>query len=169
MSGAGPISRPFVVYTNPIAGKRGAFLPDPMPLPPVSTWMMERLSNGRMTRIVKDSSFTDVQSTLPFGEVQFYHTTGRMAEVREALRRIIQGRMPLDEVEMIVPDEEYTLAISTMCASLGLSCSFADGLPAITSGMGRAAHFLLNWLESGYQVRPLVSIFAAAIDYVLRT
>ncbi|GAK43173.1 hypothetical protein TCA2_5668 [Paenibacillus sp. TCA20] len=134
------------------------FLPDPMPLPPVSTWMMERLSNGRMTRIVKDSSFTDVQSTLPFGEVQFYHTTGRMAEVREALRRIIQGRMPLDEVEMIVPDEEYTLAISTMCASLGLSCSFADGLPAITSGMGRAAHFLLNWLESGYQVRPLVSM-----------
>lgn len=134
------------------------FLPDPMPLPPVSAWMMERLSNGRMTRIVADSSFTDVQSTLPFGEVQFYHATGRMAEVREALRRIIQGRMPLDEVEMIVPDEEYTLAISTMCASLGLSCSFADGLPAITSGMGRAAHFLLNWLESGYQVRPLVSM-----------
>lgn len=134
------------------------FLPDPMPLPPVFAWMMERLSNGRMTRIVADSSFTDVQSTLPFGEVQFYHATGRMAEVREALRRIIQGRMPLDEVEMIVPDEEYTLAISTMCASLGLSCSFADGLPAITSGMGRAAHFLLNWLESGYQVRPLVSM-----------
>ena len=133
-------------------------LPDPMPLPPVSARMMERLSNGRMTRIVADSSFTDVQSTLPFGEVQFYHATGRMAEVREALRRIIQGRMPLDEVEMIVPDEEYTLAISTMCASLGLSCSFADGLPAITSGMGRAAHFLLNWLESGYQVRPLVSM-----------
>lgn len=134
------------------------FLPDPMPLPPVFAWMMERLSNGRMTRIVADSSSTDVQSTLPFGEVQFYHATGRMAEVREALRRIIQGRMPLDEVEMIVPDEEYTLAISTMCASLGLSCSFADGLPAITSGMGRAAHFLLNWLESGYQVRPLVSM-----------
>lgn len=133
-------------------------LPDPIPLPPVSARMMERLSNGRMTRIVADSSFTDVQSRLPFGEVQFYHATGRMAEVREALRRIIQGRMPLDEVEMIVPDEEYTLAISTMCASLGLSCSFADGLPAITSGMGRAAHFLLNWLESGYQVRPLVSM-----------
>lgn len=133
-------------------------LPDPMPLPPVSARMMERLSNGRMTRIVADSSFTDVQSTLPFEEVQFYHASGRMAEVREALRRIIQGRMPLDEVEMIVPDEEYTLAISTMCASLGLSCSFADGLPAITSGMGRAAHFLLNWLESGYQVRPLVSM-----------
>lgn len=133
-------------------------LPDPMPLPPVSARMMERLSNGRMTRIVTDSSFTDVHSRLPFGEVQFYHATGRMAEVREALRRIIQGRMPLDEVEMIVPDEEYTLAISTMCASLGLSCSFTDGLPAITSGMGRAAHFLLNWLESGYQVRPLVSM-----------
>lgn len=133
-------------------------LPDPMPLPPVSARMMKRLSNGRMTRIVADSSFTDVQSRLPFGEVQFYQATGRMAEVHEALRRIIQGRMPLDEVEMIVPDEEYTLAISTMCASLGLSCSFADGLPAITSGMGRAAHFLLNWLESGYQVRPLVSM-----------
>ncbi|MGG3456655.1 PD-(D/E)XK nuclease family protein [Paenibacillus rhizolycopersici] len=144
--------------TTQLQGNVELILPDPMPLPPVSARMMERLSNGRMTRIVADSSFTDVQSTLPFGEVQFYHATGRMAEVREALRRIIQGRMPLDEVEMIVPDEEYTLAISTMCASLGLSCSFADGLPAITSGLGRAAHFLLNWLESGYQVRPLVSM-----------
>lgn len=133
-------------------------LPDPMPLPPVSARMMERLSNGRMTRIVADSSFTDVQSTLPFGEVQFYHATGRLAEVRESLRRIIQCRIPLDEVEMIVPDAEYALAISTMCTSLGLPCSFADGLPVITSGMGRAAHFLLNWLESGYQVRPLVSM-----------
>lgn len=66
--------------------------------------------------------------------------------------------MPLDEVEMIVPDEEYALVISTMCASFGLPSSFADGLPVITSGMGRAAHFLLNWLESGYQVRQLVSM-----------
>lgn len=66
-------------------------LPDPMPLSLVSARMMERLSNGRMTRIIADSSFTDVQSTLPFGEVQFYHATGRLAEVREALRRIIQA------------------------------------------------------------------------------
>ncbi|NTZ17290.1 PD-(D/E)XK nuclease family protein [Paenibacillus sp. JMULE4] len=131
-------------------------LPDPMPLSPVSARMLERLSNGRMTRIIAVSSFTDVQSTMPFGKVQFYHATGRLAEVREALRRIIQGRMPLDEVEMIVPDEEYALVISTMCASFGIPCSYADGLPVITSGMGRAAHFLLNWLESGYQVRQLV-------------
>ncbi|WP_190287549.1 hypothetical protein [Paenibacillus darwinianus] len=74
------------------------------------------------------------------------------------MRRIIQGRMPLDEVEMIIPDAEYALAILTMCASLGLPCSFADGLPVITSEMGRAAHFLLNWMESGYQVRQLVSM-----------
>lgn len=133
-------------------------LPDPLPLPMVSTRMLEQLSNGRITSIKADSSFTEVQSTLPFGKVQFYHATGKLAEVREALRRIIQGRIPLDEVEMIVPDEEYALAISTMGASLGLPCSFADGLPVITSGMGRAAHFLLNWLESGYQVRLLVSM-----------
>ncbi|MCZ8511472.1 PD-(D/E)XK nuclease family protein [Paenibacillus filicis] len=133
-------------------------LPDPMPLPLVSARMLERLSNSRMTRIKTDASFTDVNSALPFGEVQFYHATGKLAEVREAFRRIIQGRIPLDEVEMIVPDEEYAVAISTMCASLDLSCSFANGLPVITSGMGRAAHFLLNWLESGYQVRLLVSM-----------
>ncbi|MEI7028328.1 PD-(D/E)XK nuclease family protein [Paenibacillus sp. y28] len=133
-------------------------LPDPMPLPLVSTKMLERLSNGRMTKIKTDASFTDTNSTLPFGEVQFYHATGKLAEVREALRRIIQGQIPLDEVEMIVPDAEYALAISTMCASLGLPCSFADGLPVTTSGIGRAAHFLLNWLESGYQVRQLVSM-----------
>lgn len=133
-------------------------LPDPMPLPLVSTRMLGRLSNSRMTRIKMDASFTDVNSALPFGEVRFYHATGKLAEVREAFRRIIQGRIPLDEVEMIVPDEEYAVAISTMCASLDLSCSFANGLPVITSGMGRAAHFLLNLLESGYQVRLLVSM-----------
>ncbi len=129
-----------------------------MPLPLVSTKMLERLSNGRMTKIKTDASFTDNNSTLPFGEVQFYHATGKLAEVRKALRRIIHGQIPLDEVEMIVPDAEYALAISTMCASLGLPCSFADGLPVTTSGIGRAAHFLLNWLESGYQVQQLVSM-----------
>jgi RecB family exonuclease len=133
-------------------------LPDPMPLPPVSARMLERLSNGRMTRILADPPFTDAQSTLPFEKVQFYHAAGKSAECREALKRIIQGRMPLDEVEMIVPDEEYALILSTLCASLGFPCSFADGLPVTASGMGRAVHFLLSWLESGYPVRQLVSM-----------
>ena len=155
MSGAGPISPAFVVYTNPIAGKRGAFSARPYA---ASTGF--HLDDGAVVKRTddkdcKDSSFTDVQSTLPFGEVQFYHTTGRMAEVREALRRIIQGRMPLDEVEMIVPDEEYTLAISTMCLWSFLFLRRRATCDYIRNGKSRP--FPLNWLESGYQVRPLVS------------
>lgn len=133
-------------------------LPAPMPLPPVSNRMLERLFDGRMTIIKADPSFTDVQSTLPFSEVQFYHATGRLAEVREALRRIVQGLIKLDEVEIIVPDDEYAMAISSLCASLCLPCSYENGLPVTTSRMGRAAHFLLKWLESGYQVRLLISM-----------
>lgn len=133
-------------------------MPGPMMLPPVFNRMLERLSKGRMTRIQADSSLFEVYSTRSFRKVQMYRATGKLAEVREALRRIVTARIPLDEVEMIVPDAEYALVVSTLCASLSFPYSFAEGLPAATSRMGRAAHTLLNWLESGYQVRLLASM-----------
>ncbi|MFC0212431.1 PD-(D/E)XK nuclease family protein [Paenibacillus chartarius] len=133
-------------------------MPDPMLLSPVSARMVERLSNGRITRIQVDPFFFAEQSTLSLHDVHMFHATGKLAEVREALRRIISARIPLDEVEMIVSDAEYALAISTLCASMNLPCSFAEGLAFETSRMGRAAHSLLNWLESGYQSQLLVSM-----------
>ncbi|UUZ84562.1 hypothetical protein LJK88_13370 [Paenibacillus sp. P26] len=129
-----------------------------MLLSPVSVRMVERLSNGRITRIQADPPIFGEESVLPLQDVHMFHATGKLSEVREVLRRIISAQIPLDEVEMIISDAEYAIAISTLCDSMNLPCSFSEGLSLETSRMGRAALSLLNWLESGYHVRSLMSM-----------
>ncbi|GAB7057883.1 hypothetical protein JCM16163A_46320 [Paenibacillus sp. YK5] len=133
-------------------------MPDSMLLSPVSVRMVERLSNGRITRIQADPPIFGEETALPLQDVHMFHATGKLSEVREVLRRIISAQIPLDEVEMIISDAEYALAISTLCDSMNLPCSFSEGLSLETSRMGRVALSLLNWLESGYQVRSLMSM-----------
>jgi ATP-dependent helicase/nuclease subunit B len=99
----------------------------------------------------------------------FYRANGEVNEVREVVRRCLERKIPVDQVEVIVSDPKtyipllYELAERFKGGDQGprngitplLRMTFADGLPARYSRPALALKLWLSWIESNY-LQPLL-------------
>lgn len=79
----------------------------------------------------------------------FFSAGRRHEEIDEIVRRILQRKIPLDQVELCALPEE-ALLIQERLTGAGFPCTFEAGLPATSSRPGQALAGLLTWIEHGY-------------------
>ncbi|MBP1658829.1 MAG: hypothetical protein H6P95_21 [Candidatus Aminicenantes bacterium] len=96
------------------------------------------------------------------GSLEIFRAVGPVNECREALRRIIEGRTSLDQVELICPPgPAYVTALHGLSLRTGLALTFGDGLPLALTSPGRVFVGLLDWIEAGYPSSSLARLIAS--------
>lgn len=91
------------------------------------------------------------------GTVGMFHAYGITNEVREVLRRIHQDEIPLDQVTVAVPSDEYRGAFLNLSRELGFGITIMEGIPAALTGPGRALQGLVNWVRENFSAASLLS------------
>jgi len=72
-------------------------------------------------------------------------------EVREALRRVMSGNIPWDQVELVATDARvYGAAVYATCQRLGIPLTMSTGLDLSRTRVGRAVHGYLRWVRDSY-------------------
>jgi CRISPR/Cas system-associated exonuclease Cas4 (RecB family) len=66
-------------------------------------------------------------------------------EIREILRRAIDGGLTFDDIEIAATDDDsYAIAVDTVCTTLGIEASMTRGVPITATRVGRQ---VLEWLD----------------------
>lgn len=97
--------------------------------------------------------FDPEKAPAPFGDgtVSLFSATGPTNECREVLRRVIQAKHPLDEVEVICPPgSAYPVIFQVIAAKADLNVTFAEGIPLGFTSPGKVFSGLLDWLENDF-------------------
>ncbi len=91
------------------------------------------------------------------GTVGMFHAYGLTNEVREVLRRIHHDEIPLDQVTVAVPSDEYRGAFLNLSRELGFGLTIMEGIPAALTRPGRALQGLVNWVREDFSTASLLS------------
>ncbi|MBD2872552.1 PD-(D/E)XK nuclease family protein [Paenibacillus arenilitoris] len=120
--------------------------------------LVHKLTAGNYAILSNPADWTQSDSSFPFETAEYFHATGALAEVREVMRRIVERKIPLDQVEIITSDYvRGAAAIYTAAASVSVPCTFAEGLPNGITNAGKAAKLYIDWLESDFQLEPIIT------------
>ena len=123
------------------------------------------LTDARLLRLVRSPS----ESTLPKGDgsALLFRAVGEINEVREVLRRCLEKKIPLDQVEVLCTDvNTYVPLIYETFARLArasepldlIPVTFEGGIPARKSRPGRALVAWLSWIREDFPQPLLVQM-----------
>ena len=75
-------------------------------------------------------------------------------ELRSVLRRILEAGLAWDEVEIVAADSKlYGSALHALASGLKIPVTYADGIDASRTRVGRAVKAYLDWIEGGFHAR----------------
>ena len=106
------------------------------------------------------------------GSVKLFRAVGEINEVREALRRCLSDKQPVDDVEILHTDAATYIPLIYGTARRyfsepdrpeGVPVTFADGIPANLSRPGRALVAWLRWIQEDYPQRLLVEMISEGL------
>lgn len=83
--------------------------------------------------------------------IQLFQAVGPTNECREVCRRILQSKVPFDQVEVIhPPDSLYPSIFHGLSKKTGLKFTSAEGLPLGFTTPGKVYSFIIRWIEDEY-------------------
>jgi len=106
------------------------------------------------------------------GSVKLFRAVGEINEVREALRRCLSDKQPVDDVEILHADAATYVPLIYATARRyfsepdrpeGVPVTFAEGIPASLSRPGRALVAWLRWTQEDYPQRLLVEMISEGL------
>jgi CRISPR/Cas system-associated exonuclease Cas4 (RecB family) len=106
--------------------------------------------------------FDPKKSPDPFndGSVSLFHALGESNEVREVFRRILEGKIPFDEVEVLVTTvDPYVPLIYEIASCRDLPVTFSSGIPVGFTRPGRAICYYLDWQADEFRATFLSRLF----------
>ncbi len=84
--------------------------------------------------------------------VDLFRAASITDELREVLRRVIEGGWSWDQVEIVTPDPAaYGSALHALSRQLEIPATYAVGLPIERTRPGRVVQAYLDWIEEGFQ------------------
>ncbi|WP_339278847.1 PD-(D/E)XK nuclease family protein [Paenibacillus sp. FSL W8-1187] len=125
---------------------------------PVERRMLERIAGSSTHVLGAGEAFPACLEGRAAGRggAAMFRAAGKLAEAREALRRLLGAELPLDRAEIVIPpDSGYEGAVQALCAALGLPATYAAGRHVSQARAGRAALALLDWAGGGYGAESL--------------
>jgi ATP-dependent helicase/nuclease subunit B len=97
------------------------------------------------------------------GSVSLFHSLGESNEVREVFRRILEGKIPFDEVEILVTTvDPYVPLIYEIASSYDLPVTFSSGIPISFTRPGRALSYYLDWQADEFTASLLSHLFTGS-------
>jgi ATP-dependent helicase/nuclease subunit B len=145
-------------YVEPL-GDALIILDDTCRLTNAAEMVIHQLSEQRKV-LCSNESFTEPNSGFPFQALSMFQALGSLAEIKETFRRIASRYTAWDHVEIVLSNyAAYVPKVYALLRSLGIPCSFAQGLPFRASSLGNAALTCLEWIESDFHVDSLVQAF----------
>ncbi|MET3289302.1 UNVERIFIED_CONTAM: hypothetical protein ABID98_001872 [Brevibacillus sp. OAP136] len=122
--------------------------------------ILNTITRNQLSVLESDVPFTTSNSGFLFSETSFFHALGPLAEVREVLRQVAAYNASWDEVEIIASDyATYASSIYNVIAPFSIPCSYSKGIPISYSKIGKAVGLYFKWVESGYQLEPILQSF----------
>jgi hypothetical protein len=98
------------------------------------------------------------------GPVDLFHAVGSTNEVKEVLRRVLYGGLPLDSVEIACIDyQKYSSLFYLEQQKRHLGITFGEGIPSSFTAPGEALLGFVDWIESDYSVTELRHLVSADV------
>lgn len=114
--------------------------------PPVVVW--DPASEPGPLSALTDGVLLETDAPL---ELDLFAASGPAEEIREVLRRVMARGLAWDEVEIIATDPVvYGGALHVVAERLGITVSYAVGLPVERTRPGRATAAYFRWIQEGY-------------------
>lgn len=101
------------------------------------------------------SSAPSLESSL-----HFFRAGRKEAEFAEVLRRIGQGTVALDQVEIVVDGVEERLILRDRLSLIGNEATYGSGLPLLSTRTGQAATGILDWVVNDFSAHHLGLLLA---------
>lgn len=137
-------------YLKPGAGDIVYLAVKPTGWTQIEQRMIETISGGRLCYLDSEAPFY-INEKFSNNRFSMFRATGSLAEIREGFRRILSGSLVLDQTEIILSNyEQYAPIIYSQAETLGVTCTFSNGLPIVFCSAGKAVTGILNWIEEGY-------------------
>ena len=96
------------------------------------------------------------------GPVDLFHAVGSTNEVKEVVRRVLYGEIPLDTVEVACIDyQKYSSLFYLEQQKRHLGVTFGEGIPSSFTAPGEALLGFVDWIESDYSVTELRHLVSA--------
>ena len=94
--------------------------------------------------------------------IELFAAVGMRNEIREIYRRIVENKIPYDDMEIILPDYgAYAPALKDIAEEIGgIALTFGSGLPAFRSGPARCLAAFADWISNDFQEPLLRKMFA---------
>jgi ATP-dependent helicase/nuclease subunit B len=104
----------------------------------------------------------DAAGSMPAGRIDIFAAVGARNEIREILRRIVEGRIPFEDVEVILPNySSYAPLFADVAAEIGgIAITFGAGLPGLRSGPARTLYSFAEWISNDCPEPVLRAMFA---------
>jgi len=106
--------------------------------------------------------FVPAQNKRSVPPIEIFAAAGARNEIREVFRRIVERRIPFEEVELAVPDyATYSALLEDVEAEIGgIRLTFGSGLPGLRSGPARTLFSFAEWLSNDLPEPVLRALFA---------
>ena len=99
------------------------------------------------------------QEDLPDGTPVVIQAASRREEVWAVLDRVLEGRIPFEEVELAVTSvDAYLPVIEAACSRLGIPSTLDQAEDAVIRPVRDILVGLLQWISSGYEAQHLVEV-----------
>ena len=98
--------------------------------------------------------FKPTSAPSPFNDktINIFSGLGCKNEIREVLRRIMDNKLPADQVEIVFTDlKDYADIIYSACQKTGIPATFSDGIPYYITKTGQALRMFLLWIKNDFQ------------------
>ncbi|HEX5134139.1 MAG TPA: PD-(D/E)XK nuclease family protein, partial [Thermoanaerobaculia bacterium] len=125
------------------------------------TELVDRLSKGGARTLEADGPESWVENA---SRATLFRALGEENEIREVLRRVLAGGIPLDEVEILATDPAtYAPILHELAAEHEIPCTFGQGIPAIFTRPGQAALGFLRWFGRDFESEELREVVAGGL------
>jgi RecB family exonuclease len=124
-------------------------LPEGRELAAVERILLERVAGSRLVSLASDAPS---EWTRTARNVTLLRAVGEENEIREALRRILAGGIPFDDVEILYTDPTTYPALAwELSREHDVPCTFAAGVAAPFTRPGQAGLAFLEWIGGGFE------------------
>jgi ATP-dependent helicase/nuclease subunit B len=123
--------------------------------------LIDRASGGRVRTLESDGPEGWTQNA---SRATLFRALGEENEIREILRRVLAGGIPLDDVEILATDPAaYAPIVHELAAEHEIPCTFGQGIPATFTRPGQAALGYLRWLGRDFESEELREVVAGGL------
>jgi ATP-dependent helicase/nuclease subunit B len=137
-------------------------LPEELELSADERELIDRLA-GEKLRVLEGRTSSQPGELLA-KSVSVFAAAGAENEIREVLRRVLERRIPLDEVEIVYANRDpYLALVYELCREHDLPATFQDGIPVVFTRPGRAAMDYLEWIARDYDATVLRILFSSLV------